>query len=141
MPQYPLKAPIFKQNPESTNLSESSFHSSFSEIAKKAQAANFKPTTTDANHILEVYNQVVKDGRYVKQFASDPAGAATKLGLKLTPTEASEIQQAGRLSGGSADGDPGDVGGILITVGVVLVIVAVHPENQVIVDSSGMIKV
>lgn len=133
MPVNVLKAPVFKQLP---NISETNVASAFKQVSLKAQEANFKPSATDANQVLNVYNEVVKDGRYVKDFSKDPGGVAAKLGLKLTPQQVSEVNKAAGFSSGSPVSDDVE----LVAVAVIVIIVAVKPEQQVVVDSSGMVK-
>ena len=133
MPNTVLKPPVFKQL---HNISEANVTRSFKQVSQKAQEANFKPSAADANHILSVYNEVVKDGRYVKTFSKDPEGVAAKLGLKLTPQQASEVGKAAGFSSGSPVSDDVE----LVAVAVIVIIVVLKPDGQVIVDSSGMVK-
>lgn len=107
-------------------------------IFETVTAAARKKRSAEARHALEVYNKVVADGRFVKEFATDPGGAAQNLGLKLSPLQIEQIQEAGRVSGG---------GGVaadtveLVAVAIIVLVLAGVPESEIVIDSTGMIKV
>ncbi|HEY5369161.1 MAG TPA: hypothetical protein VIJ75_09230 [Hanamia sp.] len=98
----------------------------------------------DANSLMTAYNAVVKDGRYIKQFESDPKGAAKKLNLNISDSAAKAVQTAVKFNGvrqlgGGAAADTVDV--ICVAVIVVLCAKPTFGDQQVIIDQSGMLKV
>ncbi len=98
-------------------------------------AAVEKGRSADAHHALDVYNRVVADGRFVKEFATDPGGAAQKLGLKLSPAQIEEIQAMAKASTGvHPDCLP------VIVIAVCIVIAFGPKECDVVIDTSGKIK-
>ncbi len=103
-------------------------------------AAATKQLSADASQALAVYNKVVADGRFVKQFATDPGGAAQKLGLKLSPAQAGRIQE---VAGISAKGGKGGVLADdveLVAVAIIVLVLADVPDRDIVVDTTGIIK-
>jgi hypothetical protein len=107
-----------------------------SKLFSKASATAKKQDTADAKQALAVYNKIVADGRYVKQFASNPSAAAKRLGLELTAAQADKIRAAiATASGGAAATDVE-----LVAVAVIVLVLAVVPDREIVIDSAGRIK-
>lgn len=112
----------------------------------------FNLTQADAEKAIEVYNAVITDGRYIKAFASDPAGVATNLNLQLPPAAADAIKQAATLKGSQVLGRPGRPGEpfgavevvavavVVVIVGGIVLIVVVTRDKEIVIDESGKIK-
>jgi hypothetical protein len=106
-------------------------------VFNRVQAAAHKQRSADAQHALDVYNKVVADGKHVKEFASNPASAADKLGLKLTPAQVSRIQAATSVAGGGAAADTVE----LVAVAIIVLVLADVPDRELVIDTAGVIKV
>jgi hypothetical protein len=97
-----------------------------------------------ANEVLDLYNEVIADGRYVADFLSKPREVARKLGRRPTNKAIRVISAAGK-------GKKEDVGvvGAAVVVSVAVVAAAVttaivssHADRRerILVDESGRVK-
>ena len=102
----------------------------------RVTAAAKKQRSADASHALDVYNKVVADGRFVKEFATDPGGAAGKLGLKLSASQIDRIQEATRVSAGGTVSDTVEV----VAVAIIVLVLADVPDREIVIDTAGVIK-
>lgn len=103
---------------------------------------NFKADPALRQEITKLYNATVKDGRYVRDFGTDPEGVAAKMHMQLSPAAAAEIKKAGSLRGAQVS-TPGQVMDTVdvICVAIIVVLCAdIGPNEEIIVDRSGMIK-
>jgi hypothetical protein len=107
------------------------------QLFKRAAAAAQKARSADASHALSVYNKIVADGRNVKAFAKDPGATAEKLGLKLSASEVSQIRAVQGLGSGGAAADTVE----LVAVAIIVLVLAVVPDRELVVDTAGVIKV
>jgi len=105
-------------------------------VFARVQAAARKQRSADALHALEVYNKVVADGHHIKEFMSEPARVAEKLGLKLSPPEAARITAAHGLTGGEV-ADTVE----LVAVAIIVLVLADVPDRELVIDTAGIIKV
>jgi len=112
-----------------------------------AEKSNIHLSKDDANSLMTAYNAVVKDGRYIKEFATDPQGAAQKLNLQVSQNAAKAVTAAAKfngvrqLGGGNPAADGGDVAVVCVAVIVVLCAKPTFGDQQVIIDQSGMLKI
>lgn len=85
---------------------------------------------TVAREMLEFYNAVVIDGRYIFDLREGPERAAEELGLQPSPEALKLVSQAARLTGEQGSND------VTIAVAVAIVIVCAVPakEAEVVVD-------
>lgn len=110
-----------------------------------AEKSNINLSQDDATGLMTAYNAVVKDGRFIKQFETDPQGAAQKLNLKISDNATKAVQNAAKFSavkqlgGGNPAADTVDV--ICVAVIVVLCAKPTFGDQQVVIDQSGMLKV
>jgi hypothetical protein len=109
-----------------------------STAAKKMRSAA-RPALdmTEARHVLDVYNKVVADGRFVKVFPTDPGGAAKKLGLTLSQAEIDEIHEMTKASTGVREDC------VIVIVIAICIVIAFGPRDDApdaVIDSSGKIK-
>jgi len=98
-----------------------------------------------AREVLDLYNEVIADGRFVGDFVEDPAAVARKLDLKVSPQALDVISNvAARMVGSRAS-----VGAAIAVISVSVVAVAVttaivssaaDPRARILVDESGMVK-
>src|ERR1035438_4285426 len=72
--------------------------------SKAIQKLDIKPATSKA--ALRFYNEVVTDGRFIGQLATDPQAVAEKLKIKVTPVVINAISAVtpGLLGPGPAEG-------------------------------------
>lgn len=99
---------------------------------------------SDLRQVLSLYNATVVDGRYIDALATDPKAVAAKLDLELSDTAALAIEEA-RKAVVQRFGDTFAVSGGKKIVAIVIVgVIAIRAESkpyEVVVDSSGLIKV
>jgi hypothetical protein len=106
--------------------------------------AKLEPGT--AKEILDFYNAVVADGRYVAELQTDPQAAARKLRLDISDRAFETIKSLVKL--------PGDntmsvvAAAVVVSIAVVGVAAAVavanahvDPRKQIVIDESGIVKV
>jgi hypothetical protein len=112
-----------------------------------AQHRQFTVSAANSKEIVALYNATVKDGRFIRQFGSNPAQVAAKLNLSLSANAAAEITKASQLAGAHVPVRPGGGAGPISSVTVVCIAVVVvlcadtGPNSRVIVDRSGMVKI
>jgi len=95
--------------------------------------------------VLDVYNQVIADGRYVGEFLDNPSAVAKKLDLKISRGALAVLGDvAARMAGTRAA-----VGAAIAVISVSVVAIAVttaivssvvDPRARILVDESGMVK-
>lgn len=120
----------------------------FEEIKKSpmwredARLRDIKPETVD--EVLELYNEVIEDGRYVADFLTKPGEVARKLGRRPTKNALDVIVAAGKSGGSTAS-----VVGAAVVVSVAVVgaavttaIVSSHADRRerILIDESGRVK-
>lgn len=112
-----------------------------------AKTKGFKAEPKSTKEIELFYNAAVKDGRYLRDLGTDPAGVAHKIGAKLSAGAVAEIKNAARLHGAS----PAVIGGqggeqadwvevVCVAVVVVLCASTAPGAEEILIDRSGMIK-
>lgn len=113
-----------------------------------AKTKGFKANPASAKEIQTFYNAAVKDGRYLRDLGTDPAGVAQKIGVQLSASAATEIQNAARLHGASTTvigghgGEKADwVEVVCVAVVVVLCAAPAPGAAEILIDRSGMIKI
>ena len=107
------------------------------EATEKKLAVN----NNDADQAAAVYNAVVKDGRYIKEFQTDPAGTATKLHLELTASAANAVKQGVSLAHAGGGGPVSDTVDVICVAIIVIVLAKPGEQGQnILVDRSGMLK-
>ena len=117
--------------------------------AKEPSEAAYSPEydlergQSDLQQILDIYNATVIDGRYIDDLATNPKSVAAKLGLNLSDTAASALQEAGAAVGRQfADSFALSPGKKIVAIAIVAVI-AIRAEEKpyrIVVDSSGLVK-
>jgi hypothetical protein len=104
--------------------------------------ADLSPDT--AQEVLDLYNAVIADGRYLAEFQADPGAVAKRLGLKVSDEAVGVVSTvASRM-----DGDVGVVGAaVVVSVAVVGIAVttaivssAADPRARILIDESGRVK-
>jgi hypothetical protein len=122
--------------------------SAFEEVKKSSvwrrdpRLRDIKPETVD--EVLELYNDVIEDGRYVADFLTKPAEVARKLGHEPSKKAVDVVVAAGK----SSRSDAGVVGAaVVVSVAVVgaavtTAIVSSHADrrDRILVDESGRVK-
>ncbi len=98
-----------------------------------------------AREVLDVYNQVIADGRYDGEFLDNPSAVAKKLDLKISRGALAVLGDvAARMAGTRAA-----VGAAIAVISVSVVAIAVttaivssvvDPRARILVDESGMVK-
>ncbi|MDP4200000.1 MAG: hypothetical protein Q8902_10580 [Bacteroidota bacterium] len=154
MGRLSLAEPLFPEEYQKTNLgkakqlitSSKALAASVKHALDAAHKANFKVSTADSEAALKAYNAVVADGRYIKEFASDPAGAAKKLNIHLSDSAANAVKHAaGFASGASGGGAVSDSVDVVCVAVIVLILVLEVPREgdlmrqHIIIDHSGRI--
>lgn len=106
----------------------------------------------DARQILETYNAVVADGRYVSMLQCHPQAAAQLVGKELSDKASTAILRAGRLSSaidyirvggvaGEGDGDPDNSIVYVICIAVIVVVMEVTIiDRDFVLDHHGHLK-
>jgi hypothetical protein len=97
-----------------------------------------------ADEVLDLYNEVIVDGRYVADFLSKPREVAQRLGLPVSKKAIDVISAAGK----SKRSDNGAVGAaVVVSIAVVgaavtTAIVSSHADrrDRILVDESGRVK-
>jgi hypothetical protein len=104
--------------------------------------ANLSPDI--AQEVLDLYNAVIADGRYLAEFQADPGAVAKRLGLTVSSEAIAVVSTvASRM-----DGDVGVVGAaVVVSVAVVGIAVATaivssaaDPRARILIDESGRVK-
>jgi len=105
------------------------------------EAAKLSPNPQVAQETLAFYNAVVRDGRYVGLLKTDPQKAADNLGLSVSPEVLKTLTRSAELKVDVSKETQqlGEVGVASIAVAVV-VVTSPQADNQVVVDSSGLVK-
>jgi hypothetical protein len=105
------------------------------------RSREIKTTDSEADEALAFYNRLIIDGRYVKLALEHPDEAAIKLGVPVSQGALRAVQAGLALPGAKVS----DNGTTLATIAVVVVILVIisnkDPEQEVVVDSSGVIKI
>jgi hypothetical protein len=109
----------------------------YERLSKSEHIAGESITPKAREQALELYNKVITDGRFVDLLRSDPAGAAVKIGLKVTPEATRAISVIeGELR------DPGTVEGpVEAVIAVAVVIACAKPAEGVIVEETANVRV
>ena len=145
-----LAQPVFPEEHLQTNMgkakhlisSSKALSTAVKHASDSAHKANFKVNKGDASSALKVYNAVVSDGRYIKEFSSDPSGTAKKLHLELSASAAAAVKEAvgfGVSTGGGPSSDVVDVICVAIIVLVLADVGDVANVENIMVDQSGRI--
>lgn len=100
--------------------------------------------SSDLRQVLDLYNATVIDGRYIDELATNPRSVAARLDMPLSDAAAAAIEHARKLvvqrfgtSFEVADGKKI----VAVAIVVVIVIRAEAKPYDVVIDSSGVIKV
>lgn len=150
MPNIKFVQPIGLQQAKTrtgkTIPSASVLDSAISLAQMDAKNKGFKANPSAAKEIETFYNAAVKDGRYLRELGTDPAGVAQKIGAKLSASSAAEIKNAALLHGastsviGSHGGEQADWVEVVCVAVVVVLCATPAPGAEVLIDRSGMIK-
>jgi hypothetical protein len=97
-----------------------------------------------ATEVLDLYNEVIVDGRHVKEFLTEPTEVLSKLKLRASKEAIAVIKAAG----GDKSSDVGVVGAaVVISISVVAAavttaIVSSHADrrDRILIDESGRVK-
>jgi len=106
---------------------------------RNPKTKEIKVTPEEAREAAAFYNKLITDGRYVALAKENPAEAAKKLGVRISPA-ALEAVQAGFTVVGleSLNGDLK----VAVTVVVCIVILVISPPGEeIVIDSSGIMKI
>ena len=104
--------------------------------------------TDTADEVLDLYNEVIADGRHIGEFLQNPAEVARKLGHKVSKKALGVVSAFGKKGKPKAD-DVGLVGVVIVGGSVVVVglaittaIVSSHADrrDRILVDESGRVK-
>jgi hypothetical protein len=97
-----------------------------------------------ADEVLDLYNEVIDDGRYVADFLSKPREVAKKLGLRVSKKAIDVILAAGKSkrSDNSAVGAAVVVSVAVVGAAITTAIVSSHADrrDRILVDESGRVK-
>jgi hypothetical protein len=120
------------------------------EIAKdKVDSIDLEVSGEDQEQMVELYNATVTDGRYIKDFATNPKSVAENLGLPISDSAAAAIVQVGDAVGVTANPDHPALAIVAIAIIVVFIIVQLPSDRRegrgdeaekVVIDSSGLLK-
>ena len=87
--------------------------------------------------VISFFHATVKDGRYLKEWAKDPARVAKKIGVSISQKAADRIATVSQL----VSGTHGEASIIWIVVGIVVIVAVVATEGEAeIIDLSGVAK-
>jgi len=90
-----------------------------------------------AEEVLDFYNKVVADGRYVDEIVDNPSEVASKLNIRVSEKALNQIQETATV----VRGDRMNLAVVAIAVAVTVVIVkGSDPLEQIVIDQSGRIK-
>lgn len=95
-----------------------------------------------ANEALDLYNSVISDGRFTGMLLTNPEEAASRLGRTVSPDAANLLRRAVSMDPTIAEQQGASLsptGEVFIIVFIAIVVAAREPEEMV-VDSSGMVK-
>lgn len=114
-------------------------------IAPEVAALRLRLSEGDAQQLLALYNKTVTDGRYLRDLMTDPAGVAAKLGVPLSAAAGAAIKRVGTIQAlqtatGEATAATAIVAVVVIAVVIVIVFGPKRPRKQLVVDSSGIVK-
>ncbi|WP_199443473.1 hypothetical protein [Umezawaea beigongshangensis] len=100
----------------------------------------------DARQLVALYNQAVIDGRYLNKLTVEPAEVAQALGVEISAAAENGLKRIGELNAVRAANEEAAVPfvGVVAVVGIVVlgVVLVVDPavRSEVVVDSSGIVK-
>ncbi len=99
-------------------------------VEEDPRMEGIEPDETVAQEMLEFYNAVVLDGRFIYDLREEPERVANELGLQPSADALELVGRAARMTGAQGSND------ITIAVAVVIVIVCAVPgkEAEVVVD-------
>jgi hypothetical protein len=99
-------------------------------VEEDPRLKEIEPDQAVAQEMLEFYNAVVVDGRYIYDLREGPERVAKELGLQPSGEALELVSRAARMTGEQASND------ITIAVAVAIVIVCAVPgkEAEVVVD-------
>jgi hypothetical protein len=110
--------------------------------ADEAKTANFTVSQPDATEALKVYNAVIADGRFIKEFNSDPAKVAQKLNMQLSAGAVAAIKTAATFKGSTfGSGGTAEFPTEVVCVTIIVLVLARAPQGDILVDRSGVIKI
>src|SRR5690348_7473381 len=73
------------------------FETIYKKVEPHVAAMRLQLSDAEAEEVLALYHRTVTDGRYIKEFVSDPGAVAKKLNLPLSPASEVAIQRVGSL--------------------------------------------
>lgn len=96
----------------------------------------------DLQQIVQLYNATVTDGRFIDELATDPKSVAARLGVELSDSAAEEFTRARTAVVNHFGGVSPFLPKRIIAIAIVVVIaIAAKPESyDVVIDSSGVVK-
>ena len=119
--------------------------SAFPMWRKDPRLANLPAAT--AREILDIYNEIIADGRYVAEFLLDPKAAAKRLDLKISDEAVIVVRKvASQMVGANAAA----VGAAIVVISISVVAIAagtaivssrhMDRDSRILVDESGRVK-
>lgn len=124
-------------------LTRTQFEHDFKTASNISKTAHLKVSHDDATALCNFYNQVIHDGKHIKEFATNPESVAHKMNVKLSASALKNISEASRLATG-AGGNPAADTVDLVAVVIIVLVLAFAPDQEaqqhIIVDESGIMK-
>jgi hypothetical protein len=108
--------------------------------ASKSSQYGLPQATSDLQQILSLYNATVTDGQFIDDLVTDPKAVADRLGLDLSDSAAAAMEQAQStvVQNFNTFGLPKLV---IVAVMIGIALAAETGASELVIDSSGVIKV
>ncbi|MFG3257216.1 hypothetical protein [Streptomyces sp. NPDC048172] len=125
--------------------SATELESAYSVIQPQISDLGIQLSDSDAGQLMDLYNAAVKDGRYLDDLVSDPAGVAKRLKMRISKNAAAELKRAGSIEALRTEQGKAAIGpGVAVVVVAVVIVVVFGPKDRPrpqVVDSSGVVKI
>lgn len=108
--------------------------------ANKSSQYGLPQATSDLQQILSLYNATVTDGQFIDDLVTDPKAVAERLGLDLSDSAAAAMEQTQStvVQNFNTFGWPKIV---IVAIMVGIALAAETDGSELVIDSSGVIKV
>lgn len=141
-PQIVFQQPLFGHNLDQLHkviASPQNLATRVNAATAAAQKANLAFPQAVGDEALALYNATVTDGRYIQDFKTDPAGVAAKLGLPISQATVDAIKEVSSLGPVRTPGGAAEISDV-VAAAIIVLVLAVSPDQELVVDSSGLLK-
>jgi hypothetical protein len=127
-------------------ISARQLEAAYGAVQNEISALDLRLSPEAAQQVVDLYNKAVLDGRYLKDLTIDPRSVAQALDLSLSAEGEAGLKRLGELGAIRTAREEALVPlvGVVAIVGIVVlgVVLVVDPavRDEVVIDSSGVVK-